>query len=240
MTLSRWLRDYLYVPLGGNRGSRARTLLNLLDRDAARRPVARRGLHLHRVGRDPRRVPRRRARAGPAPRRTEPAVVRWCGVGRCVGAGGGARGVDLSSAATTSAARRPSWATSPSVPGRCPMRGWSRRSAVPRAAGRACTPYTWLARAARWRRRSASAPRRRARRAHGLRDPERVRRHQRLHLLPVLIAASFEARGPLGARPRARGIRDNGGMATAYWERTCRSRRPISSPSPCSSCSKAS
>ncbi|MBL8135270.1 MAG: MBOAT family protein [Acidobacteria bacterium] len=30
ITLSRWLRDYLYVPLGGNRGSRQRTLLNLL------------------------------------------------------------------------------------------------------------------------------------------------------------------------------------------------------------------
>ena len=24
MTLSRWLRDYLYIPLGGNRGSRSR------------------------------------------------------------------------------------------------------------------------------------------------------------------------------------------------------------------------
>ncbi len=30
ITLSRWLRDYLYVPLGGNRGSRARTYVNLL------------------------------------------------------------------------------------------------------------------------------------------------------------------------------------------------------------------
>lgn len=30
ITLSRWLRDYLYVPLGGNRGSRGRTYLNLL------------------------------------------------------------------------------------------------------------------------------------------------------------------------------------------------------------------
>lgn len=30
MTLSRWLRDYLYVPLGGNRGSQARIVLNLL------------------------------------------------------------------------------------------------------------------------------------------------------------------------------------------------------------------
>ncbi len=30
ITLSRWLRDYLYVPLGGNRGSRLRTHLNLL------------------------------------------------------------------------------------------------------------------------------------------------------------------------------------------------------------------
>ncbi len=30
MTLSRWLRDYLYLPLGGNRHSRSRTLANLL------------------------------------------------------------------------------------------------------------------------------------------------------------------------------------------------------------------
>jgi alginate O-acetyltransferase complex protein AlgI len=30
ITLSRWLRDYLYVPLGGNRGSRRRTYVNLL------------------------------------------------------------------------------------------------------------------------------------------------------------------------------------------------------------------
>jgi D-alanyl-lipoteichoic acid acyltransferase DltB (MBOAT superfamily) len=30
MTLSRWLRDYLYVPLGGNRAGRARMLLNLM------------------------------------------------------------------------------------------------------------------------------------------------------------------------------------------------------------------
>ncbi len=30
ITLSRWLRDYLYLPLGGNRGTRGRTLVNLL------------------------------------------------------------------------------------------------------------------------------------------------------------------------------------------------------------------
>ena len=30
MTLSRWLRDYLYIPLGGNRRSRARAYLNLM------------------------------------------------------------------------------------------------------------------------------------------------------------------------------------------------------------------
>ena len=30
MTLSRWLRDYLYISLGGNRGGRARTAFNLL------------------------------------------------------------------------------------------------------------------------------------------------------------------------------------------------------------------
>ena len=30
MTLSRWLRDYLYIPLGGNRKGRARTYVNLM------------------------------------------------------------------------------------------------------------------------------------------------------------------------------------------------------------------
>ena len=30
MTLSRWLRDYLYIPLGGNHGSRAETYRNLM------------------------------------------------------------------------------------------------------------------------------------------------------------------------------------------------------------------
>jgi len=30
MTLSRWLRDYLYIPLGGNRGSASRTYVNLM------------------------------------------------------------------------------------------------------------------------------------------------------------------------------------------------------------------
>jgi D-alanyl-lipoteichoic acid acyltransferase DltB (MBOAT superfamily) len=30
MTLSRWLRDYLYIPLGGNRGGPARTSRNLM------------------------------------------------------------------------------------------------------------------------------------------------------------------------------------------------------------------
>jgi alginate O-acetyltransferase complex protein AlgI len=29
-SLGSWLRDYLYIPLGGNRGSKARTLLNLM------------------------------------------------------------------------------------------------------------------------------------------------------------------------------------------------------------------
>ncbi|MFQ5513984.1 MAG: MBOAT family O-acyltransferase [Myxococcota bacterium] len=30
MTLSRWLRDYLYIPLGGNRGGQLRTALNVM------------------------------------------------------------------------------------------------------------------------------------------------------------------------------------------------------------------
>ena len=43
MTLSRFLRDYLYIPLGGNRTGPARRYVNLMVDDAARRPVARRG-----------------------------------------------------------------------------------------------------------------------------------------------------------------------------------------------------
>ena len=30
MTLSRWLRDYLYIPLGGNRGGELATYRNLI------------------------------------------------------------------------------------------------------------------------------------------------------------------------------------------------------------------
>ena len=43
MTLSRFLRDYLYIPLGGNRHGTAAPLRQPDGHDAARRPVARRG-----------------------------------------------------------------------------------------------------------------------------------------------------------------------------------------------------
>ena len=68
MTLSRWLRDYLYIPLGGNRGG---TLADVPQPDAhvrARRPLARRGLDVRGVGRDPRRRSSARALAPDAPR----------------------------------------------------------------------------------------------------------------------------------------------------------------------------
>ena len=42
MTLSRWLRDYLYIPLGGNRRGRLRHLSQPDADDAAGRPLARR------------------------------------------------------------------------------------------------------------------------------------------------------------------------------------------------------
>ena len=32
MTLSRWFRDYVYIPLGGNRGGLCATYGNLVDR----------------------------------------------------------------------------------------------------------------------------------------------------------------------------------------------------------------
>ncbi len=81
ITLSSWLRDYLYVPLGGNRGSRLRTLREPDAGDAARRPVARRGLHLHRVGGHSRAVPgggaRARLAAADVPRGRSPCARAW-------------------------------------------------------------------------------------------------------------------------------------------------------------------
>ena len=59
MTLSRWLRDYLYIPLGGNRGKRADPHVPQPDADdAARRALARRRVDLRRLGRAPRHRPR--------------------------------------------------------------------------------------------------------------------------------------------------------------------------------------
>ena len=54
MTLSRWLRDYLYIPLGGNRGGPREDLPQPDDHDAARRALARRRLDVRDLGRHPR------------------------------------------------------------------------------------------------------------------------------------------------------------------------------------------
>ena len=56
ISLSTWLRDYLYMPLGGNREGQAPHLCESLRRDAARRAVARRGVELRGVGRTARRA----------------------------------------------------------------------------------------------------------------------------------------------------------------------------------------
>ena len=61
MTLSRWLRDYLYIPLGGNRAQRAAHLPEPVPHHGDRRAVARRQLDLRRLGRHPRRLPGDRA-----------------------------------------------------------------------------------------------------------------------------------------------------------------------------------
>ncbi len=50
MTLSRWLRDYLYISLGGNRKGPSRTHHQPDADHAARRPVARRKLELRDLG----------------------------------------------------------------------------------------------------------------------------------------------------------------------------------------------
>ena len=58
MTLSRFLRDYLYIPLGGNRHGAGAPAREPHDHDAARRPLARRRLDLRAVGRNARALSR--------------------------------------------------------------------------------------------------------------------------------------------------------------------------------------
>ena len=68
MTLSRFLRDYLYIPLGGNRCGPARQAVNVIADDAAGRIVARRQLDVRRLGR----AARHGARGEPRLERTRP------------------------------------------------------------------------------------------------------------------------------------------------------------------------
>ena len=85
ISLSTWLRDYLYIPLGGNRGSEVAHLRQPDADDAARRPLARRQLDLRRLGRPARPLSfgralgsladRRRGRPGG---RLEPPRARRC------------------------------------------------------------------------------------------------------------------------------------------------------------------
>ena len=62
ISLSTWLRDYLYIPLGGNRRGDGADLRQPDAHDAARRALARRQLDVRRLGRDPRVLSRARAR----------------------------------------------------------------------------------------------------------------------------------------------------------------------------------
>ena len=84
ISLSRWFRDYLYVPLGGNRGPPWRTYPQPVRRLPALRPLARRELDLRALGGLPRRAAHRRAsRLGPRAR-TAPASACSTAV-RCSG-----------------------------------------------------------------------------------------------------------------------------------------------------------
>ena len=80
MTLSRFLRDYLYIPLGGSRGEPPVHLPQPDDHDGARRALARRRLDLRPLGRLPRGgagQPSTRSTGGSAAAR--PAWLRWLG-----------------------------------------------------------------------------------------------------------------------------------------------------------------
>ena len=76
ISLSTWLRDYLYIPLGGNRLGDVAHVRQPDGRDAARRALARRELELRAVGRDPRRHAGVRARAGQGQPLPSPAACR--------------------------------------------------------------------------------------------------------------------------------------------------------------------
>ena len=77
ITLSSWLRDYLYIPLGGNRLRPGAHLHRADGDDAARRPVARRGVDVRRVGRPARPLSVGRAlAAGAASRAGSPGPAR--------------------------------------------------------------------------------------------------------------------------------------------------------------------
>ena len=74
MSLSRWFRDYVYIPLGGNRHGAAQTYRNLIIVFVAHRLLARRELDLPGLGPLPRRADAHRARdrdrrASPRPAR---------------------------------------------------------------------------------------------------------------------------------------------------------------------------
>jgi hypothetical protein len=77
MTLSRFLRDFLYIPLGGNRKGKVRTVHQPVPDDAPRRPVARSGVDVRVVGRVPRCRLGRRARAGRTAVKRVPVWLRW-------------------------------------------------------------------------------------------------------------------------------------------------------------------
>ena len=87
MSLSSWLRDYLYIPLGGNRGADRQDLSQPRHRVRALRRMARGQLDVRAVGRLARRLPRRRAPgaevlARPAAGRAPLALRAPCGARR--------------------------------------------------------------------------------------------------------------------------------------------------------------
>ena len=75
MSLSRWFRDYLYIPLGGNRAARLADLPQPADRLRADRPLARRQLDVPDVGPLPRRLADHRAGQQVGPARVRPGAL---------------------------------------------------------------------------------------------------------------------------------------------------------------------
>ena len=219
ITLSTWLRDYLYIPLGGNRQGRARApTSNLAAHDAARRALARRELELRARGaactarrsplhravsewrgdrrgaadsaRDPADVPVRDALLGSVPRTRLRDDARRCSSACSRRGRGRALGAYLARTGAGAGRRRPRSRRALRCGRRAAAWREPRRPLAPRASARSSSRDPISGWYRPPRRRAASAARSSSPPGCSALYFFALRGHEPLHLLPVLRTAS--------------------------------------------------